>query len=265
MSYSNYVYDEQQVLDFFDILPELGKTENYLISTSARPKYLTEEEKLIYKTGRSEMLDFKPIRSKDKILRTLYKFQSNSYFTVGENPIPIPDKAITIYVNIHPTNVILAYAEFQRVMNEYLIELANNATQGRNIDDVCGRLKKFDRLLWTANQRAWSSKKFIDIDCDVGHSGIALETVNQMCQEFLDLDIQSYIIETYSGYHVMIEKKNIKFNYKEKVTFFDKAIKLKLPDHQKTLEIIVNDNSMVPLPGTKAGNDYKVKFWRYET
>ena len=212
--------------------------------------------------GRTEMFERRIVRHKDfeRLMRTLRKFECNDGGYLTKNGSHIPNKCITVYININPSDSLKAYKEFNSVMNEYLFEFANISLSGNRPDDVSERVNKMDVLLMNCYQKNRGTKHWIDIDFDIDKKYF------EIIHYFIELLVKKssfisyFIIETHSGYHVLLERKTINFNFndcvKETNSFAYRAISGKLDGGKLEdlgFEIIVNKNEMVAIPGTYSG------------
>jgi hypothetical protein len=239
-----FIHDEVELKKFFDIvLPPLSNTEVYFVSMSARNKQLTEEERRFYDLGRTEMFERKIIREKDwmKFLRTIRKFEMHEGGMTGRSGIPLPSKCLILYFNVNPCDVVQAYKIFQNEMTENVYNLVS----GRGSDPAF--FKRMDRLMMNAIQKSKGEKHYIDIDLDL-NKGRGLSFV----QDFLDAlkkeGVEYFLVDTKGGFHVLLRKKSIHFNYNVLINEFQKRVEGK--DELEVVEINPNRNGMIGLPGT---------------
>jgi hypothetical protein len=122
---------------------------------------------------------------------------------------------------------------------------------GKNCDAIMKKFSKLDVELMNCVQRCRGQKKFIDIDFDIDKA-----TEFHILVSFRDFlrenNITYHVIETKSGYHVLMERATIKCNFHTKVKELHALVKD---------EVIVNNNEMIPCPGTLQGN-HLVRFLR---
>lgn len=253
------IHDESQILDFSQILPENGPLETYFVSLSSRAKYLTEAERLHYGASRNEMFCQKIIRKKNRIIKAIRGMETNPQAYVMKNGDPIPAHSLVCYINIDTSSTVKALSEFKGIISKYELELTMCMLDHHNPENIMERFNKADKLLIDCYQRNKGTKKFIDVDFDVPKTQEYQEMVADFCQGLLEKDIRSYIIDTRSGYHVLFERKNLKFNYNEKIKEMSDYLKL----NGDVGEIVHNNNAMIPMPGTYQGG-YPVTFRMYE-
>lgn len=250
------IYDENELKKYFDIIMQpLLKTEVFFISLSARNKYLTKEEREFYQLGRTEMFVKNIIRdyNYEKFIRTIRRFETNEGSYLTKNGKDIPSKCIIIYMNINPSSTIKAFKEFNKTMNEYMFELAQCSINGQEIDNISNKINKMNNLLMTCYQKNVGSKYWIDVDFDIPKEAFYL--IEIFTNELKINNVNYYIINTKNGYHVLLKKDTINYNFNETIKLVNEIASKKLND----FEIILNKNAMIPLPGTYQG-DYEVKF-----
>lgn len=251
------IYDEKQLKEFFDVvLPPLQNTEVYFVSMSARNKYLTEEEKKFYGLGRTEMFERRIVRYRkwDRFLRTIRKFETNKGSYLTKNGINIPQHCIICYININPSDTLKSYKEFNKIMNEYMYELSECSINNRDKQDIINRINKMDTLLMNCYQKNKSKKYWIDIDFDIKKDDY--DIVETFLKDLEEEKILYHVIDTHSGYHVLLNRQTITYDFNKSL---EKCRDLGYDKYKDTKwEIDKNDNEMIPLPGTIQGN-YEVR------
>ena len=263
MSYHKLIWSEDELRKYYDlILPDLNPFEVFFVSLSARNKYLTEEERITYKLGRTEMFERRIIREKswDRFLRTIKKYEvvKGAYTSVDGSAV-LPDKCLLIYININPSNMIKALNEFNKTVSEYYMEVVVSKNDNKSIDK---RFNKLDRNLMTAIQKSRGIKKWIDIDIDMSKSYLEnfgksdWKKINKNLQEIVRHnqtgELKYHIIETKSGYHILIDKNTLSFN----PNFICERLRSNFSNELE--ECIINKNAMIPLAGTLQGG-FEVK------
>lgn len=263
--YIKIVYDEEELKWFFDnVLPELSPTEVYFISLSARNKYLSKKEREFYALGRTEMFQKTIVRKREweKFKRTVYKFECNEKGYTTKNDMPIPQKTMVCYININPSDTLVALKNFSDLLNEYNLEMASLLQSGGNKENFFNRLNKVDNNLLTYYQQATGKKHYIDIDFDLTMKNEGF--INEISNYIESRGISTYFwLDTHSGYHLLVKKEEVKFNIQEVSNYavsFATSNGFFNPD---TDEVIVNKNAMIPVPGTLAGN-YPIKILNKE-
>lgn len=247
------ISDEKELKWFFDnVMPPLKETEVYFLSLSARNKYLTEEEREFYALGRTEMFQKTLVREKDwdRFIRTIRKFECDERGYTTKNNKPIPSKTMVCYYNINPSDSFKALASFQEVVSEYNREAISLLVSGGKRENFLNRLNKIDNNLLTAYQQATGTRHYIDFDFDLENKSESY--INDMSEVLEEKGINKYFwIDTRSGYHLLVDKTQMKFNPNDIIIRGVEMVSKK--NMGEVGEIIYNKNSMIPLPGTYQG------------
>ena len=252
------INDESQLKFFFDnIMRPFSPLEAYFVSLAARNKYLTEEEQEQLHLGRSEMMSPTILNEYnfDKFLSKIKRFECNdkgSFLT--KNNSYIPQKALSCYININPSDTLKALYEFRRITEEYYKEFLSSYTKGGHPDT--SKLKSTNIMLLTSYQNNYSEKIWLDIDMDVDKGFFNNDNRKDFADYCKSQNLNTvYIIDTHSGFHVLIKVSELKFNPQDIVEFLTELyIANNTISASAKTEIIINKNMMIPLPGTFAGN-----------
>lgn len=255
MEYVKIIHDEKEVKWFFDnVMPPLKETEVYFISLSARNKYLTDEERKFYDLGRTEMFEETIIRKKEwgNFIKHLRRFECDNRGYTTKNNIPIPAKSIVCYFNINPSDSFKALSGFQDIIQEYYTEMGVLLSEpNRKTENFFNRLNKIDNNLMTMYQQATGTKHYMDIDFDFekGKDQSIIEPVSGFLEEN---SLNRYFwLDTKSGYHLLLDRTQIKFNPNKIIEFCFKQVAE--ANKKNVKEIVINKNEMIPLPGTLQG------------
>jgi len=125
----------------------------------------------------------------------------------------------------------------------------------RTNSEAPSNFNNLDTQLMNCYQKCKGTRTLIDIDFDIPEDGefipegwlVDMRANNAKC----------HVIKTRSGYHVLIEKESLKFNYVALTKIAnDTAQSLFDKEH---VEVEVNKNAMVPIPGTMQAG-FKVCF-----
>ena len=240
------IIDKNQFDRFIEILPELKNDEIYFISLSARKKYLTEEERVYYSLGRTEMFGRTLVKSKDNFYYAMKKLKSILEYKYTKNHKKIPVESLVVYININPSSMIKASEMFINEINKELFQILQ-ASQNKKQVNYKGFLN-MERKLMNCIQKSKSTRHFIDIDIDSNDPSY----VTKLKELLTKANIIHYIIKTQGGWHVLIVRetlnnKNIRLH--ELITDLDNIAK----DSNKG-EVIFNKNQMIPVPGTLQAN-----------
>lgn len=241
------LYDEDELKRFHNVLSEngLASGEAYFVSLSARKKYLEPKERLYYDLNRAEMFARKLVKdnSFETYRRTVRSMEVSYGGYTTKSDKTIPEKALVVYAQLNPVSGKQALREFYQKTNDALFDMATNPEAVKN-------LAKLDTLLMNCYQRSRGSNNLLDVDFDTKET--------KYVDRFLDVlrshNVDFWVVDTRSGYHVLMAKNTVKFNYPAEVQKLDTELKEKTGDG----EVVVNKNQMVPLPGTLQGR-YKVK------
>lgn len=233
---------------FFDnILPDLQRDEVFFVSLSARNKYLTPDERETLGLGRTEMFERTIIREKEwrRFLKRIRRFETPDEAYLTKNNNPIPNKCIVVYFNINPSSSIKALHEFRSKTDEYFLEMI----QSNNIQDGFKKMNKVDVLLMNCFQRSRGHKSYIDIDFDIPKSEFHIvQFFLKHMKNNSPNKIKYWIIDTKSGYHVMLDRSTLKYNFNESISAAEEYV-FNMTEIEN-FEIINNKNEMIPLPGT---------------
>ena len=251
--YYNLIHSETELKYFFDnILYPLENDEVFFVSLSGRKKYLTQEERIEYDLGRTEMFGRRIIRDYtwEKFLRTIKKFNCEKGSYTTKNGKNIPEHCLVAYMNINPSSTIKAINNFTIVMNDYYKELSLCAINKRPLDNILNRIKRLDNNLMTTYQKSRGRKLYVDIDFDIPEK--AFEAIQLFVEEVEDRGTVYHIIKTKSGYHVLLKIDTLGYDF-NKLLLLPKMITRNIMEEHypnQKWEIKINENEMIPIPGT---------------
>lgn len=248
MSYHNFIYDEEQVREFHSLLSPVKEHEAYFLSMSARNKYLTEEERKHYELGRTEMFARKLVKRPEFecFLRTLKSLQVSHGGYTSRTGVSLPDKCLVVYANINPSDGKKALKQFYEKSTQLLFDSMDGA-------DVNKKFSSLDTEIMNCYQRSRGTRTLLDIDFDVPKEG--LDLVKYVVSDFSNHGVGYRVVETKSGFHVLVQKSTINYNYTEVVKFAHSEAEKRFGH----AEVVVNKNEMVPVPGTMQAES-EVKF-----
>jgi len=245
------VADLEQMKRMVDLLPDLQPAEVFFLSLSVRKKYLTVDEREGLGLNRAEMFGRKIVREKShiKFNQILRRLETNIEGFSAKNGKPYPQKALACYLNINPSNMLVANTEYQANIQKYSYEMTRALLNGKKCESIMKKFSKLDVELMNCVQRSRGQKKFIDIDFDVDK--VTERFVLERFIEWLKTHgIKYHVVETHSGFHVLMERSTIKCNFHPIVNELHKLVKD---------EVVVNGNEMIPFPGTNQGG-FVVRF-----
>lgn len=274
-----FIHNETAIIDFFVLLRALESDEAYFTAASVRTKYLTKDEKKEL-GARDNMFARKLVKnnSMESFLRVIrsYEAADGSYTTVTNNDLP--SKALVLYANINPSSGRKARRRFNKAVIELdekveafsdkLIEIADALITGNGDAEKLRKIyyqigseraktkegyRRLDSEMLSAYQASQGEQTLLDIDFDVPEAGF--EFVQKVYDEFKKNNVEVFVIDTKSGYHMLVRRDEINFNYNKIVNQVDKHVK-EIFGHA---EVVMNKGGLVPIPGTIQG-DYNVKF-----
>jgi len=247
------INDVDQIKKYYDlVIPELTKDEVLFISLSARNKYLTPEERKIYGMSRTEMFAKTVIRKRDfeYFIRKIRKLECQEGAYITKQNMPIPQKTIVVYMNINTCGMIKAYNKFkfdvERQLEEFILGLSNNH------DAAYAYLRKMDSKFLSVIQNTPGTRIWIDVDFDFPNKDNVMKNesyVKLFCKELKDNKVEYIVIQTKSGFHILLKRSTIKYNFHTTITMINSVVDEEFKNSDK-FEIVLNKNDMVPLPGT---------------
>lgn len=279
------IWSEDQLQYFYDnILKDLGPTETDFFCLAARRKYMTEREKETINLGDTCMMN-KTILKEHNLKKFLSKVHQADvccdYFTDRDDNY-LPRHIMTFYVNINHTNVLSAIRDFKKLVADWDYDVAS-LTDFKNHNKVVNIGKQLktiqNNLLKSFQDPKNTNKDWIDIDCDLVRQSawvlpdsdeetFFLEWPTLLKERFLkNFGLSTYVVKTQGGCHVLINhdclseaNRRIAENTADKRAIRDTVITLGkvtnlisefFKEHnQEPKEIVVNQNMMIPLPGT---------------
>jgi hypothetical protein len=247
----NFIHDIEELRRFYEIIaPPLKDFEVYFLSLSCRKKYLSEEDREKYHITRAEMFDRKLVRLRewDRFLRIIRKYEVAEGGYITKNGLPVPQKCMVIYYNINPSHSIKALQEFQHKIVDWEFEITAGNREG-----FSRKFNKLDIELMNCYQRCRGTKHWVDIDIDIEKNN---EFELGLHSQFVGFpDFRYVLVDTKSGYHLMIRRDSLRFDPNDLIRRVDEyaadcCLGIK--------EVAVNKNEMIPLPGTFQG-EYPVR------
>ena len=233
------IEDIEELKMFHSFLHPLQTGEAYFVSMSARNKYLSVEEREYYSLRKAEMFSRKLVKdsSFESFLRVLRTMEVNQGGYTTANGKCIPEKCLSVYANINASSGLKAYKEFNTKMNDLLMDSISN-------QDGLKSFASLDTILMNCFQRQQGTKYLLDIDFD-----IPKELRDEFLFPFVNIlnenNVIYKVLETHGGFHVLIVRKTIGFNY----TKILNELNLKAKQLNPKYEILKNVNDMVPIAG----------------
>lgn len=248
---------------FVNLLPELKHDEVYFLSLSARNKYLTDDEREAYSLGRTEMFSRHVATDKEGIEYAIKKMEAELEVKTTRGGHRIPEKALVVYFNIHPSSMTRAYTSFKNQMNAHYDEIVKSLMKGSNphYHPFLGMRTK----LMNHIQKSPSRKEWVDIDIDAPDEETALQYSASIANPLFMHSINNVRIKTQGGIHLLVNRDDL--NTKPMDVPLHKLIG-GIHEELKGLggECKFNDNAMIPMPGTnQAGKLVVIHDWSYES
>ncbi len=241
--YYHLIWSEEEMRKMHSLMKKMDKDEVYFVSMSARSKYLGPEERKTLDLGSAEMFNRKLVKedSFDQMNRVIHGLQVSEMAYLSRGGTPIPLHCLVVYWCINTKD--------SRKALKMFMENSIDALFGTSL------AKGLDSVLMNCYHQANGKASLIDIDFDVPKEA-GLDLLKQCISEMKDKNVEYHVVETKSGYHLLLKRDTLKFNYVEVVNKYDKKAKELFGNKA---EVIKNKNEMIPLPGTfQAG--FPVKF-----
>lgn len=249
----NFIYDENEVNNFFDKHLKPFMTSSYLsflIIPTARRKYFPE-----LSTSQTVLrsCDFPCNMKNDKerfmlILRRL-QIQKGSY-TDKKTGKELPSEAFAIYLTVDPLNELKAYNKLQKQMADKFEKLISNAlhkNQDQNTDEGTESTNLGIESVYKSCLHSSPEKGFKKLDVDSKD-----EThINKLKDLFKENDIVPHlVVETRGGFHVILNAHNLSNDAQKNLYQFS--------TQNKNWMSIEKTGCLVAIPGTLQGG-FKVK------
>ena len=241
----NLVHNVEEIEKFHSLLHPLQPGEAYFVSMSARDKYLTAEERVHFSLGRAEMFGRKIVKEPSfaDYLRVIRSMEVNDGGYTTRNGLSIPHKCAIIYANINASSGLKALKEFNERTNELMFEVLHNP-------DAIKHYASLDSMLMNCYQRQRGVNHLLDIDFDIKKDADGHSLLGKFIGELKKNNVTYKVIETHGGFHVLIVRSTLKFNYNIILKELDALAR----ELYGKAEIVKNVNDMVPLPGTIQAN-----------
>ena len=268
--YYKIVSDENEVKWFYDhMLRDLKPGEAWMMCLGARDKKLSEEERKIYKLGRSEMMDEKIIRYHHTgtgwkwFIEALYKFETNKKGVTTEDGLPYPEKCLVIYFTVNPCSSLACAHDTVDYANKLDREMVDSIIKhsAEGVKDHHFKYSKVFDHLKSVHARNPSERILVDFDVDAD-----VPDTEEFFREFSEMTSKRFPRGTYAfvrtggGIHVVVKKSSLKSNPTEYVKEVEDFLKSKGLDasevkyNSSTTKDEFGQNRqtspMIPMPGT---------------
>lgn len=277
------IYDERQVRRFYDTVilgSERGPFDVDFFCVAARKKYMTQEERELTRLGDTCMMEKTPVREPDEdvFYHKLQKVDSCLDHLYSHNGTRIPRSCMVLYMNVNHTSMIEALKGLKTDIATMEGELYDVLVKNGSRENIGNKVKRLDNLTLKAyqNPKNVSKRSWIDIDIDINCPEISAGDIQAVLDSRIfgdsGLDECSFlhrpmnvIIKTHGGYHVLVNtvfisdfnssvsKPADKSKFISVDTFVSEIKKLFESKNLEAKEIKINQNAMVPIPGTLQG------------
>ena len=286
---SSLIYDESQVRNFYrEVIAKVpaGPFDADFFCVAARKKYMSEAEREATRLGDTCMMEKTICREIDEniFIHKLQKVDACLDHLYSHNGAAIPRSCMVFYMNVNHTSMINALKDFKMDVATMEAELYDVFLKNGSRENIGNKLKRLDNIVLKAYQNPKNvvKRNWIDIDMDIDPEKISSENIKFAINYLLDCyhiekeefrgDNLYQIIKTHGGYHILIDTDIIS----KSNTFYAKELSAKEDIKKKMLsiksfmdileveakdkvgldsikEIKINQNGMVPIPGTLQG------------
>lgn len=276
------IYDEKQVRQFYRTVICGTPHDDFDVDffcVAARKKYMTQEDREATRLGDTCMMEKTPLHevSEDTFIHKLQKVDSCLDHLYSHNGANIPRSCMVLYMNVNHTSMIDAVKDLKSEVNLIEGELYDVFMKNGLRHGVANKLKRLDTVTLKVyqNPKNVSSKNWIDIDIDLDTEKVSISELRTKIYDMLTYfpypGVIQYlpfvIIQTHGGYHVLVSTRFIRERNKLyasdhkmnkgmvlSVDTYMTAIKTLLESkHVDAKEVKINQNAMVPIPGTLQG------------
>ena len=261
------IKNEKSYLTFLDRLGDIHPHETYLICTNFRPKKLSEEEKK--KMRSNGMFLTKHIRGADNCrvnpeiaLQRAYElevpFKALTYNKGKEDEFTVPQKAIVSFIACNPSNEMKVAMEHLKSTNDILEELVCKANNEKSRTDLAHINTDFRSERMKNTRHKWVD---FDIDLPKINTDNTREQAKSIIRDtfknskVIKKDPDGIIISTDGGFHILLNKDNIKDNPHKLNTELTKNLKQITEVKEATFK---TGCALVPLPGSLQYGEFEI-------
>lgn len=281
MEYKSNIWSEEQLKKWYEILTkdvvsEPVNTTADFFCIAARKKYMTEDQKKNTNLGDTCMMAKQILKevSFNKFLAKIHQVNASLDWFTDRDDNYLPRECMVFYMNVNHTDVYKAVSNFK--VDFALLEYDVASTISfRNTEKAANINKQYktihNKLLKCFQDPKNTNKNWVDIDCDLKVTEKDCYALKELITEALKSDVvldNVYVIKTHGGCHILISQKAFseynkhasetisdKKKMKEIVMYPDKLLK-KVQEYfvnRDAKEIVINQNAMIPIPGTLQG------------
>ena len=259
--------NEKSFLSFLDRLGDIYPHETYLISTNFRSKKLSEEEKKKMKSNK--MYLSKHIRGSDNCrvnqeiaLQRVYElevpFKALTFNKGKDDEFTVPQKAIVSFIACNPSNEMKVAMQHLKSTNDILENLVLNANTEKSHNELAHMNTDFRSERMKNTRHKWAD---FDIDLPKINVNNAREPAKSIIRDtfknskVLKNTLDGIIISTDGGFHILLNKDNIKDNPNKLNTELTKNLKQITEVKEATFK---TGCALVPLPGSLQYGEFEV-------
>lgn len=266
---------------------------------AARKKYMTQEDRERTRLGDTCMMKKTALKQADSsvFLNKLRETDAGLDWLTSLNGEYIPRSCMVFYMNVNHTNMAKGIQSFKKDLVDLDTELSNVIFKHAKLEDIGYKVKNLANIAMKAYQdpKNVTDKTWIDLDLDVFEwNSLTPEDVFPVIREYdarklntseielLETQLlamslaRCYVIKTHGGLHILVStawfkhanKIKAESRSKEKLSRFDfmnleelkHLLETRLQEKCTYKEFEINQNMMVPIPGTLQGG-VEVKFY----
>ena len=288
------VYDEAQVKQFYELFaaPLLVKSETTLRNDEketttnvpllqdrvmvflllAREKYLRHNDNTTtirftennLHLPRTLISRYDPEEFLKLLKRYEVPFGCYTYEDEKKQAHPLPNESLVIYFDLQVKSTLQAFNKLSKSIQDNLAALVQEVAPTETSYNLCRIQSDLLSQIHASNATALNVPQYLDLDVDTKDRTI-LQSFVQAVWCSIEQAIR-VIIETHGGFHIVLNKSEMKSAHNKCLHDFLRDPRMKLiavncngqPCTKTHISLV--KNPMVPLPGTKQGG-FPVKMW----
>lgn len=293
------IYDLNQVKEFYDKVINTPREafDADFFCIAARKKYMTQEDRERTRLGDTCMMKKTALKKADSsiFLNKIREVDAGLDWLTSLNGEYIPRSCMVFYMNINHTNMAKGLQNFKSDLVGLDTELSSVIFKHAKLEDIGYKVKDLSNMAMKAYQdpKNVTHKTWIDLDLDVTDWGeLSKERVFDTIRAYESDHLsekekalaeaqlntaKTYIIRTHGGYHILISTewlkkansvKSLCASSDKKLTKKDflaldtlkETLEVEISKYCKFKEFTINQNMMVPIPGTLQGG-FEVKLY----
>jgi hypothetical protein len=250
-TYFKFLEDENELRWFYTYcIPILKEHECFYLSCSMRKKHLTKEQRELVK--HKEMFNVQVICKNEfeELIRNIKCCETDIECFFSKETKDWINNATMLYWNVNPVDSLRVLNNNIERLQEIKTELVY-AALSKNEESMKYTWKRVRNSSFISKElyaRNTGTKYWIDFDIDTEKEELQKKYLESHYFLLEKLGCGNFVeIETKGGFHILVKRSVIKFNPSEIVTQLSKIF-----DSAK--EININNNAMIPLPGTLQSN-----------